>query len=61
MSRRDMDVGMKKDIWSVIEDFVKTPGDKDLNKMKTQYQMICGYCGLQAGDSVIYNLSWYTY
>ncbi len=37
--RRDMDTGIKKDIWSVMEDFAKPPGDKDLTKMKSQYQM----------------------
>ena len=35
--RRDMDAGVKKDIWSVMEDFSKAPGGKDLSKMKTQY------------------------
>ncbi len=25
--RRDMDGGVKKDIWSVMEDFSKAPGD----------------------------------
>ena len=40
MSRQlTLDVGIKKDIWSVMEDFAKASGDKDLNKMKTQYQM----------------------
>ena len=39
--RRDMDTGVKKDIWSVMEDFSKAPGDKDLTKMKTQYSMRC--------------------
>jgi hypothetical protein len=34
-----MDTGIKKDIWSVMEDFAKPPGDKDLTKMKSQYQM----------------------
>jgi hypothetical protein len=38
MSRRDMDAGIKKDIWSVMEDFAKSPGGKDLSKMKVQYQ-----------------------
>ena len=52
--RRDMDGGVKKDIWSVMEDFSKAPGDKDLSKMKAQYEMF-------VGDSVIHNLSWYTY
>jgi hypothetical protein len=36
---RDMDEGIKKDIWSVMEDFSKAPGGKDLNKMKSQYEM----------------------
>jgi hypothetical protein len=36
---RDMGTGVKKDIWLLIEDFGKDPGGKDLNKMKTQYQM----------------------
>jgi hypothetical protein len=35
----DMDAGIKKDIWSVMEDFAKVPGVKDLIKMKTQCQM----------------------
>jgi hypothetical protein len=30
-----MDAGIKKDIWSVMEDFAKSPGGKDLSKMKT--------------------------
>jgi hypothetical protein len=30
-----MDDGVKRDIWSVMEDFSKAPGVKDLNKMKT--------------------------
>ncbi len=34
-----MDEGIKKDIWSVMEDFSKAPGGKDLNKMKSQYEM----------------------
>jgi hypothetical protein len=34
-----LDAGIKKDIWSVMEDFAKAPGDKDLSKMKAQYQM----------------------
>ena len=39
--RRDIDGGVKKDIWSVMEDFSKAPGDKDLSKMKAQYSMRC--------------------
>jgi hypothetical protein len=34
-----MDTGVKKDIWSVMENFSKAPGGKDLSKMKTQYEM----------------------
>ena len=39
---RDMDDGVKKDIWSVMEDFSKSPGPggKDLSKMKDQYEML---------------------
>ena len=37
--RRNIDSGVKKDIWSVMEDFSKAPGDKDLSKMKAQYEM----------------------
>ena len=33
--RRDMEHGVKKDIWSVMEDFSKVPGGQDLNKMKS--------------------------
>jgi hypothetical protein len=34
-----MDDSVKKDIWSVMEDFPKTSGDKDLGKMKERYEM----------------------
>ena len=43
--RRDMDVGVKKDIWSVMEDFSKAPGGKDLSKMKAQYEMFVDVVG----------------
>ena len=43
--RRDMDGGVKKDIWSVMEDFSKAPGDKDLSKMKAQYEMFVDAVG----------------
>ena len=35
----DMEAGVKKDIWSVMEDFSKAPGGKDLSKTNTQYEM----------------------
>jgi hypothetical protein len=31
--RRDKDAGVKKDIWSVVEDFAKAPGGKDLSSI----------------------------
>ena len=34
-----MDPDVKTDIWSVMEDFSKDPGGKDLSKMKTQCDM----------------------
>jgi hypothetical protein len=37
--RREMDEGIKKNIWSLMENFSKAPGGKDFNKMKTQYSM----------------------
>ena len=32
-----MDAGVKKDMWSVMDDFSKDPGDKHFSKMKAQY------------------------
>ncbi len=43
--RRDVDAGVKKDIWSVMEDFSKAPGGKDLSRMKTQYEMFVDALG----------------
>jgi predicted restriction endonuclease len=44
----------------VMEDFSKDPGDNDFStEVKSQYGYVCGCCGLQAGDTVIHNLSWY--
>ena len=40
-----MDAGVKKDIWSVMEDFSKASGGKDLSKMKTQYEMFVDAVG----------------
>jgi hypothetical protein len=37
--RREMDEGIKKNIWSVMEDFLKVPGGKDFSKMKVQYSI----------------------
>ncbi len=43
--QRDVDAGVKKDIWSVMEDFSKAPGGKDLNKMKVQHEMFVDTVG----------------
>ncbi len=43
--RMDMDDGVKKNIWSVMEDFSRTPGGKDLSKMKVQYVMFMDTVG----------------
>ena len=40
-----MDPDVKKDIWLVMKDFSKAPGGKDLNKMKTQYDMFVDAVG----------------
>jgi hypothetical protein len=40
-----MDAGVKKNIWSVMDDFTKTPRGKDLNMIKVQYQMIVDTVG----------------
>ena len=37
--RREMDEGIKKDLWSVMEDFSKAPGGKDFRKMKALHAM----------------------
>ena len=40
-----MDEGVKDDIWSVMEDFSKAPGGKDLSEMKAQYDMFVDTVG----------------
>ena len=37
--------GVKKDIWSVMKDFAKAPGGKDLSKMKARYEMFVDVVG----------------
>ena len=32
--------GVKKDIWSVMKDFAKAPGGKDLSKMKVSIRCL---------------------
>jgi hypothetical protein len=40
-----MDAGVKKHIWSVMDDFAKAPGGNDLSKMKAQCQMFVDTVG----------------
>jgi hypothetical protein len=40
-----MDADVKEDICSVLKDFSKVPGGKDLSKMKTQYEMFVDSVG----------------
>jgi hypothetical protein len=46
--------GIKKDIWSMMKDLGFEQDEDSVSD-------VCGCCGLQTGDSVIYNLSLYTY
>ena len=39
-TQADHEMDMEKEIWSVMEDFSKSPGCKDFNKMKVQYVML---------------------
>jgi hypothetical protein len=47
--RRHMDGGVKMDIWSVMEDFFKALGGKDLSKMKAQYEIFVDAVGSKQG------------
>ncbi len=56
-----MDEGIKKDIWSVMEDFEKTLRDKDFSKMKAQYTMfVDAVVSKQVCVSIIYMTLHYT-
>ncbi len=44
-----MDEGIKKDIWSVMEDFSKAPGGQDFSKMKAQW--LSGMSGLASNPA----------
>ena len=43
--RREMDHGVKTDIWSVMEDFSKAPGGQDFSKLKSQYALFVDALG----------------
>jgi hypothetical protein len=53
-----MDGGIKKDIWSVREDFSKAPGGKDFSKMKTQYVMFVDVVSKQVCVSISMTLNY---
>jgi hypothetical protein len=53
--RREMDEGIKKNIWSVMEDFSKTPGGKDFRKMKALHAMFVDGFTRKGGISSIRN------
>ena len=42
---RQMDHGVKTDIWSVMEDFSKVPGGQDFSKLKSQYSLFVDALG----------------
>ena len=52
--RRDVDTGVKKDI-------CKDSGGQGFGQDEDRVWDVCGWCGLQSDESVIHNLSWYTY
>ena len=54
--RREMDDGVKKDIWSVMEDFSKAPGGQDLTKLKSQYSMFVDALGSNQVFRYVYHM-----
>ena len=55
--RREMDHGVKKDIWSVMEDFPKVPGVQDLTKLMSQYSMFVDALGSKKVFQYVYPVS----
>ena len=54
--RREMDHQVKKDIWTVMEDFSKTPAGQDLSKMKSQYAMFVDGLGSKQVFQYVYHM-----
>ena len=54
--RKEMDDGVKKDIWSVMEDFSKAPGGQDLTKLKSQYSMFVDALGSKQVFQYVYHM-----
>ncbi len=53
---RQMDHGVKTDIWSVMEDFSKVHGVKDFNKMKSQYSLFVDALGSKQVFQYVYHM-----
>ena len=51
-----VDHGVKKDIWSVMEDFSKAPGGQDLTKLKSQYSMFVDDLGSKQVFQYVYHM-----
>ena len=47
---------VKKDIWSVMEDFSKDPGGQDLTKLKSQYSMFVDTLGSTQVFQYVYHM-----
>ena len=54
--RREMDHGVKTDIWSVMEDFSKAPGGQDFSKLKSQYALFVDALGSKQVFQYVYHM-----
>jgi hypothetical protein len=51
-----MDHGVKTDIWSVMEDFSKSPGDQDFSNLKSQYSLFVDALGSKQVFQYVYHM-----
>ena len=54
--RREIDHGVKTDIWAVMEDFSKAPGGPDFSKLKSQYALIVDAVGSKQVFQYVYHM-----
>ena len=54
--RREMDHGVKTDIWSVMQDFSKAPGGQDFSKLKSQYALFVDALGSKQVFQYVYHM-----
>ena len=54
--RREIDHGVKTDIWAVMEDFSKAPGGPDFNKLKSQYALFVDTVGSKQVFQYVYHM-----